>query len=175
MKPYASLDFAAIGAGWRVLQRHMRYAGNSPRKLLWIARRAIEIVRGGHLSGVLQRHRLVENFYAEYPRWLERDERDAARRVLQYAREMAQWPARPMFSILLPGLLSRASRTRAGDRIRARDSSTSSGSFASSTMARRNARTSPGSRRWRSATRACILSLAAPTPASPRQPTMRWR
>ena len=28
-------------AGLRVLRRHLRYAGANPRKLLWIARRAL--------------------------------------------------------------------------------------------------------------------------------------
>jgi len=102
MNQRASLDTSALGAGWRVLNRHLRYAAGDPRKLLWIARRAWQIVSSGRLPGVLQRHRVVEDFYRDYPAWAAADERAAARRVAAYAEEVAQWPARPRFSVLMP-------------------------------------------------------------------------
>lgn len=102
MNPKSSLDASALGAGWRVLQRHLRYAAGDPRKLLWIARRAWQIVVSGRLSGVLQRHRVVEDFFRDYPAWVEAAERDAASRMASYARQAARWPARPRFSVLMP-------------------------------------------------------------------------
>jgi len=102
MNQRASLDTSALGAGWRVLQRHLRYASDDPRKLLWIARRAWQIVSTGRLRGVLQRHRVVEDFYRDYPAWLEAAERDAAKRVALYAQQATHWPSRPRFSVLMP-------------------------------------------------------------------------
>ena len=102
MNQRASLDTSALGAGWRVLNRHLRYAAGDPRKLLWIARRAWQIVSSGRLSGVLQRHRVVEDFYREYPAWAAADERAAAKRVGIYAEQAARWPVRPRFSVLMP-------------------------------------------------------------------------
>jgi len=102
MNQRASLDTSALGAGWRVLNRHLRYAAGDPRKLLWIARRAWQIVSSGRLPGVLQRHRVVEDFYRDYPGWAAADERAAARRVAAYAEQVAQWPVRPRFSVLMP-------------------------------------------------------------------------
>jgi O-antigen biosynthesis protein len=114
MKQNARLGTSALGAGWRVLQRHLRYAAGSPRKLLWIARRVWEIVRKGQLRGVLQRHRVVEDFYRDYPAWVDAAERDAAQRVVHYMQQAARWPARPRFSVLMsvycppPSLLEQA-------------------------------------------------------------------
>lgn len=103
MKPTADLDTgAAVSAGWRVLRRHLRYASTDPRKLLWIARRAWQIWNDGQLRGVLQRHRLIRDFYVDYPAWAEAADADAERRMDGYEREMAQWPALPRFSVLLP-------------------------------------------------------------------------
>src|SRR5882672_11009158 len=102
MKKNPDLDASALGAGWRVLRRHLRYAAGDPRKLMWIARRALQILIGGQLQGVLQRHRLVEDFYRDYAAWTEVAERDAAQRTIRYAQQAAHWSARPRFSVLLP-------------------------------------------------------------------------
>ena len=102
MNQRASLDTSAIGAGWRVLQRHLRYASGDPRKLLWIARRAWQIVSTGRLRGVLQRHRVVEDFYRDYPVWADAAERHTATRMALYAQQAERWPARPRFSVLMP-------------------------------------------------------------------------
>jgi glycosyltransferase involved in cell wall biosynthesis len=86
-------------AGFRVLRRHLRYAGANPRKLLWIARRAVALARERSLSGVLERHRVDGEQYADYGAWCARYStaapRDAAARVAALA-------ARPRFSVLLP-------------------------------------------------------------------------
>src|SRR5262249_27804534 len=103
MRTYADLDTrSALGAGWRVLRRHLRYAAGSPRKLLWILRRAWQIWNGGELPGVLARHRLVQDFYRDYPAWAEDDDRAAAERSARYAGEAAQWATHPRFSVLMP-------------------------------------------------------------------------
>lgn len=102
MKQNASLGASALGAGWRVLYRHLRHAGGDPRKLLWIARRAWQVVSAGQLPGVLQRHRVVEDFYRDYSPWAEAAERDAAQRVVRYVQQAVQWPVRPRFSVLVP-------------------------------------------------------------------------
>ncbi|MGZ8202601.1 MAG: glycosyltransferase, partial [Burkholderiales bacterium] len=96
------LDGSALGAGWRVLRRHLRYASGNPRKLWWIARRALQIIVGGHLRGVLQRHRVVENFYRDYPQWVKAQDKLAEDRHVRVAAAAEQWPVRPRLSILLP-------------------------------------------------------------------------
>jgi len=87
-------------AGLRVLRRHLRYAGANPRKLVWIARRGLSLAREGALTGVLERHRVEAEQYADYAQWCARyspdgDVRDAASRL-------AALPVRPLISILLP-------------------------------------------------------------------------
>src|ERR1700737_4199893 len=98
----AGVNGLAIAAGWRVLLRPLRYARGNPRKLWWIARRAWQIVRGGQLRGVLQRHRTVEDFYRDYPAWVKTADRLAEGRVARLARQAAQGPVRPRVSGLLP-------------------------------------------------------------------------
>lgn len=97
-----SPDASRLGAGWRVLQRHLRYARRDPRKLAWIVRRAWQIIVRGELGGVLQRHRVVENFYAGYEEWIK--VRDAERAVQHAAvkTHLANRTARPSFSVLMP-------------------------------------------------------------------------
>src|SRR5262245_41154546 len=103
MRTYADLDTrSALGAGWRVLRRHLRYASGSPRKLLWIARRAWQIWNGGELQGVLERHRLLEDFYRDYPAWAEMADHAATKRSVRYALEAEHWPRCPRFSVLMP-------------------------------------------------------------------------
>lgn len=102
MNPRVRLDTSALGAGWRVLQRHLRYAAGDPRKLLWIACRAWQIVRTGRLAGVLQRHRVVEDFFRNYAAWIDATEREAAERTAACIEQAARWPQRPRFSVLMP-------------------------------------------------------------------------
>ena len=61
-------------AGFRVLQRHLRYAGINPRKLASIARRTVQLVRSGALAGVLERHATEAEQYADYGEWCARYE-----------------------------------------------------------------------------------------------------
>jgi len=96
------LDASALGAGWRVLRRHLRYAAGNPRKLLWIARRSWQILSDGQLQGVLQRHRLIDDFYRDYPAWASAAEREAEQRSVWYLQQATRWPARPRFSVLMP-------------------------------------------------------------------------
>lgn len=88
-----------LRAGLRVLRRHLRYAGANPRKLLWIARRGFALAREGALGGVLERHRVEAEQYADYPRWCERFAPDV---VTDAAARVAALPARPLISVLLP-------------------------------------------------------------------------
>jgi len=83
----------------RVLRRHLRYAGANPRKLLWIARRAVTLAREGALTGVLERHRVEEEQYADYPAWCARFATGVAGDAAQ---RLAALPRRPLVSILLP-------------------------------------------------------------------------
>src|ERR1700694_5157856 len=76
-----SFDGSGLGAGWRVLRRHLRNASGNPRKLWWIVRRALQIVFRGELRGVLQRHRVVEDFYRDYPAWVKVADRVAEDRI----------------------------------------------------------------------------------------------
>lgn len=102
MMQRSGLDGEALGAGWRVLRRHLRYASGNPRKLWWIAQRVTQILVGGELRGVLQRHRVVEDLYRDYPAWLKaRDKLDQVR-LDRLAAAAELWPAPPRFSVLLP-------------------------------------------------------------------------
>jgi hypothetical protein len=109
-----SFDGSGLGAGWRVLRRHLRNASANPRKLWWIARRAMQIVFRGELRGVLQRHRVVEDFYRDYQAWVKVADRIAEDRIGRFKVQSKQWPARPRFSVLMPvyrpdiGFLERA-------------------------------------------------------------------
>src|SRR4051812_20626142 len=96
MRTYANVvNLSSVAAGWRVLRRHLRYASADPRKLLWIASRAWQILRRGELHGVLERHRLIEDFYRDYRGWIEVDERKAVERTARYVQEAAGWRERP--------------------------------------------------------------------------------
>ncbi len=89
---------ARLRAGYTVLRRHLRYAGRDPRKLLWVARRALALARAGALSGVLERHAAEADLYADYAEWCRRHEPDAA----GFAARVAALPRQPLFSVLLP-------------------------------------------------------------------------
>jgi glycosyltransferase involved in cell wall biosynthesis len=95
----AVISSAHWRAGLRVLRRHLRYAGGNPRKLMWIARRAIALARERSLAGVLERHRVEGEQYADYGAWCARystgEVHDAHARIAALA-------SRPRFSILLP-------------------------------------------------------------------------
>jgi glycosyltransferase involved in cell wall biosynthesis len=98
----AGLESTALGAGWRVLRRHLRNAGGDPRKLLWIARRAFRIATGGQLGGVLSRHQVVESFYGDYPAWARIADERARERSARLLADSAGWAIRPRFSVLMP-------------------------------------------------------------------------
>ena len=87
-----------LRAGLRVLRRHLRYAGANPRKLLWIARRGLALAREGALGGVLERHRVEAEQYADYPAWCARYSPDAAPDPAR----LAALARLPRVSILLP-------------------------------------------------------------------------
>jgi glycosyltransferase involved in cell wall biosynthesis len=114
MMQWTSLDGSGLGAGWRVLRRHLRYASGNPRKLWWIVRRSLQIVFRGELWGVLQRHRVVEDFYHDYPNWVKASDRIAEDRIGRLSALSKQWRTRPRFSVLMPvynpdiGFLERA-------------------------------------------------------------------
>ncbi len=88
-----------LRAGFRVLRRHLRYAGGNPRKLFWVARRAVNLVREGAIGGVLERHAADEGLYADYAAWCARHEpaadTDFSARINALARP-------PLISVLLP-------------------------------------------------------------------------
>ena len=86
-------------AGWRVLRRHLRYAGGNPRKLMWIVRRTLALARQRSLAGVLERHRVEAEQYADYAGWCARF---ATGEATDAAARLAALPRRPLISILLP-------------------------------------------------------------------------
>ncbi|MCC6193140.1 MAG: glycosyltransferase [Burkholderiales bacterium] len=90
---------AEIRAGWRVLRRHLRYAGGNPRKLLWVVRRGLALARDGALGGTLERHLVEEGQYADYAAWCARHEPAAD---TDFSARIEALPDRPLFSILLP-------------------------------------------------------------------------
>ncbi|MEO8752292.1 MAG: glycosyltransferase [Casimicrobiaceae bacterium] len=90
---------AELRAGLRVLRRHLRYAGGNPRKLLWVARRAVVMAREGTLAGVLERHVAEDGQYADYAAWCERHEPRAG---ADFSARLAALPHTPLMSILLP-------------------------------------------------------------------------
>ena len=93
------LKTAHFRAGFRVLRRHLRYARGNPRKLFWVARRAVALAREGAIAGVLERHAADDAHYANYAAWCARYEPAAG---ADFAARIAALPARPLVSILLP-------------------------------------------------------------------------
>jgi len=90
---------AHLRAGLSVLQRHLRYAGRDPRKLWWVARRAVRLARTGAIAGVLERHAADSVNYADYAQWCARYEPAAD---ADFAPRLAALAVRPRFSILMP-------------------------------------------------------------------------
>ena len=88
-----------LRAGFRVLRRHLRYAGTDPRKLIWVARRALILAREGAIGGVLERHAVEEGHYADYAAWCARYEPATN---TDFSRRIDALPHRPLISILLP-------------------------------------------------------------------------
>lgn len=99
MAPATLMRTAHLRAGLRVLRRHLRYAGSDPRKLLWVARRAVSLARDGALRGVLERHVAEDANYADYAAWCARFEPPAG---TDFGPRLASLPRRPLFSILMP-------------------------------------------------------------------------
>lgn len=89
---------AHLRAGYRVLARHLRYAGADPRKLYWVARRAVHLARDGSIAGVLERHVTEDVDYADYAEWCAQYEPPPA----TFNARLAALAARPRISILLP-------------------------------------------------------------------------
>jgi len=90
---------AHLRAGLRVLRRHLRYAGGNPRKLFWVARRAVNLAREGAIGGVLERHATEDGHYADYTAWCTQYEPAAD---AGFADRIDALPRRPLISILLP-------------------------------------------------------------------------
>jgi glycosyltransferase involved in cell wall biosynthesis len=90
---------AHVRAGLRVLRRHLRYAGGNPRKLLWVARRVVNLARDGAIAGVLERHVVQDALYADYAQWCARHEPGAGH---DYGPRLAALARRPRISILMP-------------------------------------------------------------------------
>jgi glycosyltransferase involved in cell wall biosynthesis len=90
---------AQLRAGLRVLRRHLRYAGSDPRKLMWVARRAVNLAREGAIGGVLERHVTEAANYADYAAWCARYEPAAD---ADHRDRLAALVQRPLVSILLP-------------------------------------------------------------------------
>jgi glycosyltransferase involved in cell wall biosynthesis len=97
-----SMTIDALRAGWRALARHLRYAGRDPRKLLWIGRRVVEIIRSGRVGGVLARHRVVQDLSAHYTDWVRQEAAIAPVRRARLLARQSMWLHRPRFSVLLP-------------------------------------------------------------------------
>ncbi len=96
-------DLTMLAAGWRVLCRHVRYAGASPANLLGILRRGTRIVQSGELLGVLQRHRVAgRGLHRDYAAWLAAQAPRFAARRAQLTVQVAAQASPPRFSILLP-------------------------------------------------------------------------
>ncbi len=89
---------AHLRAGFRVLRRHLRFAGGNPRKLLWVVRRAVSLAREGAIGGVLERHVAEDGHYADYVQWCATYEPSPE----SHAARLRALPQRPRVSILLP-------------------------------------------------------------------------
>ena len=90
---------AHLRAGLRVLRRHLRYAGRDPRKLYWVARRAVSVAREGAIAGVLERHLVEQTQYTNYAAWCARYEPAEA---TDFSPRIEALARRPLISILLP-------------------------------------------------------------------------
>src|ERR1700737_3770369 len=68
----AMLRLSHLHAGMVVFRRHFRHALRDPRRIYWIFRRIVDIVRAGALGSVLERHAELEGLYADYAAWIDR-------------------------------------------------------------------------------------------------------
>jgi len=94
--------FTNLGAGLRVFVRHLRNTRGKPGRLWWVLRRTLQIVVSGRISGVLQRHAVMGNLYANYQEWIDRyDTLDDSMRA-QMRKTSEDFARRPMFSVLIP-------------------------------------------------------------------------
>lgn len=96
------LRLSYLHAGMVVFRRHFRNALRDPRRVYWIFRRIVEIVRAGALASVLERHAAHEDLYVDYATWIDRydtltpDERAALDAQMSGFREA------PLISVILP-------------------------------------------------------------------------
>src|SRR5450759_1576791 len=91
-----------LRAGVKVFTRHVRNAQGNPERLRWVLARTWRILLGGKAGGILQRHAVMNDLYANYPEWVQRyDTLDpAGRKALRTrASEFAQ---QPLISVVLP-------------------------------------------------------------------------
>jgi hypothetical protein len=64
------LRLSHLHAGMVVFRRHFRHALRDPRRIYWIFRRIVGIVRAGALGSVLERHAAHEDLYSDYADWV---------------------------------------------------------------------------------------------------------
>lgn len=97
----SSIVFAAyLSAAWRVMRRHLRYAWRDRQKLAWVARRSLSIIMKGELRGVLARHAVESEVYADYPAWAARSE--AAIDHSSIRSRTVGHPDAPRISVVMP-------------------------------------------------------------------------
>ncbi|MEO8976040.1 MAG: glycosyltransferase, partial [Casimicrobiaceae bacterium] len=85
-----------------LLRRHLRIAGASPTRWLWVLWRGASIVGGGGLAATIARHSADLALYAQYPQWHRRhlalDTDDHA----QITARIAKVPGLPLLSVIMP-------------------------------------------------------------------------
>jgi len=61
-----------LQAGVKMFARHMRNAQGNPERLLWVLARTCRVLLSGKAAGILQRHVVMDDLYANYPEWVRR-------------------------------------------------------------------------------------------------------
>jgi O-antigen biosynthesis protein len=91
-----------LRAGVKVFARHVRNAQGNPERLRWVLARTCRILLGGKAGGILQRHAVMNDLYANYPEWVRRyDTLDPAGRQALRTRASG-FAQQPLISVLLP-------------------------------------------------------------------------
>src|SRR5205823_6494788 len=83
-------------------RRHFRHSLRDPRRIYWIFRRIVDIVRAGALGSVLERHAAHEDLYADYGAWIDRYDTLTPVERSSLQAQMSALREPPLISVLMP-------------------------------------------------------------------------
>ena len=96
------IGIAELRAGFKVFARHLRNAQGDSERLRWVFTRAFRILLSGNMAGILQRHSVIADLYANYPAWIERYDTLDVPASAALRERASRLVTRPLISVLLP-------------------------------------------------------------------------